>query len=187
MRYNNDLQRDAALDYYYEMQERAKWLDSVGLCHRCEENPQNPEIKAPICLDCNQSLPGKCEIDGCLNSSHINIRQSRFCDTHAIDWIHECHEDAVQEKIETLNEVHKWEKKLRELGEDPEKRRRTPYREMSDEIEAAYRCYEDARAMLHHQEHIMHLLKAAEKLNQAFPFGYSTDISDLWWVDDESE
>lgn len=156
-----------------EEHERQERLDEKGLCFNCEENPQNPNINAKMCLDCwNNDQFMKCAASNCPNTAAGRIEQYTLCEVHLTDLIHQKYEEYLKEKSELKDKQKTFDEKVKKHNFNPKNYRGSPH-DLSD-IEQD--IHGDYLVILGKRQNIKNLKReiqnAMKDLDQAFPENY---------------
>lgn len=124
---------EAAVAEAREHEEKVQDLNDEGLCHKCQDQSQNPYLGASLCLECWESHDfAGCHVKGCPNSSVGTYNQAQYCDIHLADQIHKGYNQYLDMKsrlCEQRNELEDWVQRLEEDPRDSEK----PVDEWSEE------------------------------------------------------
>lgn len=173
MPYNPEIQAEAAMAAAHEEQERVERLDSEGLCHDCGQAPQNPFVRAPVCLDCYHSNDqvGCAKID-CPNPHYGTFQGSAFCKAHLADIVQSSYHEYLGKRQQLEEAKQQFDKQVQQVGEHP-RNYDTPYGQLSDSKGELFNRW----ASLKHQAKRVNFLKqeikqAMKQDIQLFPDNY---------------
>lgn len=119
MRPDTEAQREAAIDFQRELNERQEKRDEEGMCLYCGERPQNPELPKKFCTDCWEEGPYSCNKSGCIAEPDVTIRGQDICSSHAVQVAHVAYWEYLEKKA-TLEDMREdFERVSEEVGYDP--------------------------------------------------------------------
>jgi hypothetical protein len=173
MSHNPEIQAEAALAQAQEQQERIERLDSQGLCHDCGEVPQNPFVRAPVCLDCYHSNDqvGCAKID-CPNPHYGSFQGSAFCKAHLSDVVHSSYYEYLNKRQQLEEAKERFDKQVQQLGEHP-KNYDAPYGQLSDPEQDLFDSWVDIKHQAKRVNFLKREIKQAMKQDvQLFPDEY---------------
>lgn len=154
--------------------EHVEEVKSQGLCVMCEDNPYNPFLSNPLCLECwNSMTPAGCCVKGCPNSPDGHLGQAQYCKTHLADNVHKAYSEYLKMRSKWGEQKALVEKLIHRIGYDPTGEGSKPHRKQTDEergvVEEFHKARNIERDMLRLKGDIKHAL---EENSNLFPEDY---------------